>query len=188
MTFMKEQSFALTLSILIFSLAATIVLNPAFAHPDNCIGYNKSEYGEASVSDIQRIIFEESGHTPPGRLAKYGTHYFSNPISQLLLGINSIDSGNYEAAIAHLDLASYLIWEGNLCSKKDLEFFSFSARKFTLENGFLTGIGRQMYLNMTTGLSNPSHELLSQDFQKTRQCLIGMSTAPDTGALVFSSC
>ncbi|SNY52087.1 hypothetical protein SAMN06297129_2172 [Pseudooceanicola antarcticus] len=180
-----QRSSVLVLS---FFLAATTTLFPNFSSAGTCIGYGKSKYGEASVADIKQFIFEGRGQTASGRLLNNGVRYFSNPISQLLLGVKSIDDKEFEVAIAHIDLASYLLWESNLCSRRDLEFFIFAARKFALEEGILSGFDRQVYLNFTTGLTNPSRELLSQDFQKIRQCLNGTSMDSDTGVLVFASC
>jgi hypothetical protein len=155
---------------------------------DQCVGYGKSKYSDVNIDDLNRIIFETKENVIGGGLIENGVLYFANPVSQLFLGVKAIEEQEFGIAIAHLDLASHLIWKSELCGEKNLAYFTFVARKFALEEGVLTGLDRDAYFNMTTGLINRPLEMLSQEFHKMRQCLVGMVVDPASGVLDFNSC
>lgn len=158
------------------------------AHAEACVGYGVSKFAVARVDEIYPIIFTENEKTASGRLAQKGPLFFANPISQVFLSLKAIDSGKPGIALAHLDLASFLNWENNLCAKRSLEYFILVTRKFILEEHILSGSDRQLYMNMTTGLVNRDHEIVSQEYSKVRGCLDSLSLDQNSNTLVFSNC
>ena len=183
---LRQVRAALTLLTVVLTGAA--VLTPDIASAQNCVGYGASKYAGAEIAEIQTILSDEDEDSVSGRLMERGALHFANPVSQLLLGIKAIETHSFEMALGHLDLASYLLWASELCAKKDLEFFVLVSRKFALENGILEGFGAVRYSGMTIGLTNPSLEMVSQDFQKVRRCVEGLDVTPDSGVLAFPSC
>ncbi|MAZ22360.1 hypothetical protein [Roseovarius sp.] len=183
---LRQVRAALTLLTVVLTGAA--VLTPDIASAQNCVAYGASKYADAEIADIQTILSDGDEESVSGRLMERGALHFANPVSQLLLGIKAIETHSFEMALGHLDLASYLLWASELCAKKDLEFFVLASRKFALENGILEGFGAVRYSGMTIGLTNPSLEMVSQDFQKVRRCVEGLAVTPDSGVLAFPSC
>lgn len=183
---LRQVRDALTLLTVVLTGAA--VLTPDIASAQNCVAYGASKYAGAEIAEIQTILSDGDEGSVSGRLMERGALHFANPVSQLLLGIKAIETHSFEMALGHLDLASYLLWASELCAKKDLEFFVLASRKFALENGILKGFGAVRYSGMTIGLTNPSLEMVSQDFQKVRRCVEGLAVTPDSGVLAFPSC
>lgn len=140
----------------------------------DCNGPSEGHFSDVSIERIFEIFDLNGidGQSISELLHQEENSYFPHPISQILIALRFVEDEQFESALGHLDLATYVARRYQLCNRELIEEISLIIRKRALENILSENLpSRPLYYSLTEGMLLPKLGLFSQQFSELKECI-----------------